>query len=81
MYVEHHDLHHEFPQFAELINQLRASDPRFAKMFHDYNALTNDVEDLEVKDLPVEDLTFEELKKRRVKLKDELYAYLVAKHK
>lgn len=78
MQVEHHDLHHEFPEFTDAIQRLRSTDPHFSKLFDEYNSLTANVEDLEEQDIPVSDYSFEDLKKRRVKLKDELYAVLVA---
>lgn len=78
MQVEHHDLHHEFPEFSDLIHQLRTADAHFSTLFDEYNGLTANVEDLEEHDIPVDDFSFEEMKKRRVKLKDEIYALLVA---
>lgn len=78
MHVEHHDLHHEFPEFAKEIRDLKISNQHFAKLFDDYHTLTTEVENLEQNDIPVDDYSFEDLKKKRVKLKDELYAMLRA---
>ena len=78
MQVEHHDLHHEFPELVEQMTQLKTSNAHFARLFAEYHAQTNEVEKLEGKDVPVDDVTFEELKKKRLKLKDELYQMLVA---
>lgn len=78
MYVDHHDLEHEFPEFVQGIKDLKVGNAKFAKLYEEYNSLTTNVEDLEVKDIPVEDLAFEALKKQRVKLKDELYTMLMA---
>jgi uncharacterized protein YdcH (DUF465 family) len=79
MHVEHHDLHHEFPEFADTIHALKVGDHHFSKLFDEYHALTGRVEELESDDVPVDDFTIEEMKKHRVKLKDELYAMLVAR--
>lgn len=78
MQVEHHDLHHEFPELNEQITALKTSNTHFARLFAEYHALTNEVEKLEQADVPVNDVTFEELKKKRLKMKDELYQMLVA---
>lgn len=79
MQVEHHDLPHEFPEFKQAIHDLKISSSHFAKLLDEYEGLTKQIEDLELEDLPVDDFTAEEMKKKRVKLKDELYALLTAK--
>jgi len=76
MNVEHHDLHHEFPEFKDAIHQLKTSNNHFARLFEEYHAATSEVEKLEGSNVPVDDTTFEALKKSRLKLKDELYAIL-----
>ncbi len=78
MQVEHHDLHHEFPEFARVIQSLKLSSHRFSRLLGDYEALTVQIEQLEAQDVPVDDFTIESMKKKRVKQKDELYAMLVA---
>ena len=78
MQIEHHDLHHDFPEMKDAIHALKIGNAHFAKLFNAYHGLTDSVEDLEVKDLPVSDFTIEEMKKERVKLKDELYHMLLA---
>lgn len=78
MQVEHHDLHHEFPELGDTITAMKTGNAHFARLFGDYHSLTNEVEKLENADLPVTDTAFEDLKKKRLKLKDELYQMLVA---
>lgn len=78
MQVEHHELHHEFPEFLDVMQALRNSDSHFSQMFDEYHALTNEVEHLEEEDVPVDDFTIETMKKKRVKLKDSMYKMLVA---
>jgi uncharacterized protein YdcH (DUF465 family) len=78
MQVEHHDLHHEFPEMIDAIEALKAGNAHFAKLYHSYNRLTGKVEDLEEHDMPVADFTLEDMKKQRVRLKDELYHLLLA---
>jgi uncharacterized protein len=77
MQVEHHDLHHEFPELLDTIKLLKTSSSRFGRMYDEYHHLTNEVERLEEEDLPVDDFTIENMKKQRVKLKDEMYQMLV----
>lgn len=76
MTIEHHDLHHEFPEFKDAIHNLKTSNNHFARLFNEYHVATSEVEKLEGKGVPVDDATFEDLKKKRLKLKDELYAML-----
>ena len=78
MQVEHHELHHEFPEFLDAMQVLRSSDSQFSQMFDEYHSLTTQVEHLEEEDVPVDDFTIEEMKKARVKLKDKMYKLLVA---
>ena len=78
MHIEHHDLHHEFPEMHDAISTLRSANPMFARMYASYHRLTGKVEDLEEHDMPVDDFTIEDMKKHRVKLKDDLYHMMLA---
>lgn len=78
MAIEHHDLHHEFPEFKDTIHTLKTSNNHFARLFDEYHVATTEVEKLEGTGIPVGDTAFEELKKKRLKLKDELYTILRA---
>ena len=78
MHIEHHDLHHEFPEMHDAISTLRSANPMFARMYATYHRLTGKVEDLEEHDMPVGDFTIEDMKKHRVKLKDDLYHMMLA---
>ena len=78
MNVDHHDLHHEFPEHAAAIHDLKASSKHFARLFDEYHALTSRVESLEDNGSPVAGAALEDMKKRRLKLKDELYAMILA---
>lgn len=77
MYVEHHDLHHEFPALSNAIHELKMSDHHFTKLFTEYHQVTSQIEALEGKNIPVTDEAYEALKKQRLSLKDKLYAILV----
>lgn len=78
MQVDHHDLHHEFPELKDAIDALKAGNTHFSRLYDSYHRLTGKVENLEEHDMPVADFTLEDMKKQRVKLKDELYHILLA---
>lgn len=76
MQVEPHDLDHEFPEYAQLIHELRDHEPRLAQLFDEYERLNAQIVDIEENDKPFEDFEFEKMKKRRLQLKDEIYLIL-----
>ncbi len=76
MQVEHHDLHHEFPEYLESIQTLKSENEQFGQMYQEYEELTREVERLEEDDLPVDDFAIENMKKQRVRLKDQMYRML-----
>lgn len=78
MNIDSHDLHDEFPEYRDSINQLKTGNQHFASLYDEYHKVNSEVRSVEEHDVPVSDLIFEELKKHRLKLKDELYAMLLA---
>ena len=76
MQVEHHDLHHEFPEYGEKIHKLKTSDAHFARLFKEYDELDHKVRRIENAGSPISDSEMETLKMKRVHLKDALFAYL-----
>jgi uncharacterized protein YdcH (DUF465 family) len=77
MSVEHHDLHHEFPELNDKIHEMKTNNNHFRRLFDEYHELTTQVENMENEVTPVSSMTEEEAKKRRLHLKDELYAMLI----
>lgn len=77
MQLEHHDLNHEFPEHKERIHGLKTTDAHFGKLFDRYDELDHKVRNLEEAGLLISDTEMEALKLDRVRLKDELYAYLI----
>ena len=73
MYIEHHDLEHEFPKLHDVMQELTSQNDKFRAMFSEYHRLTDEIERLEEADIPVSDITIEEMKKNRVYLKDKIY--------
>ena len=78
MTVEHHDLHHEFPEHNDKIHDLKVSNHHFRKLFDEYHELTKDIEAIENETVPGPTSLEEEMKLRRLHLKDAMYKMLVA---
>ena len=78
MFVERHHLAEEFPQFKAKIHELKLGNRHFKRLFEDYESLDKEINSIEQDSIAVSDEYAEGLKKKRVKLKDELYAMLVA---
>ena len=76
MSVEHHDLHHEFPELNDNIHELKISNAHFRKLYDEYHELTKTIENMENEVTPATTQTEETAKKRRLHLKDELFKML-----
>ena len=76
MLGESHDLVSEFPEFQQRIEVLRVSDNDFAKLMNTYNQLDARIRRIEEFGQRVTDETIENLKRQRLKLKDQLHAFL-----
>lgn len=76
MTLEHHPLVKEFPEFKELIHELKANDPHFKQLLDEYDSVDHEVIRYEQKVEGVCDEHLEEVKKKRLKLKDEIYDLL-----
>ena len=76
MLGEPHDLLHEFPEYSEKIAQLRETNDVFHHLMDEYNWLDSSIRSLEESHIPVSDVHIENMKKRRLLLKDKLYAIL-----
>lgn len=73
---ENHSIHHEFPEYHDLIDKLMHEDIHFKKLADEHNQLDKDIRKIEMNGAPIEDLAFEQMKKRRIQLKDEVFATL-----
>lgn len=67
-----HTLTDEFPDKAQLIHELRASNAHFAKLSDKYHELNRDIHRGETDVEPMDDMHLEELKKKRLALLDEI---------
>lgn len=79
MGISNHELHNEFPQFGELIDELKMKDPKFKEEFQQYAELDQEIEGLERRDSPIGDDKLHQMKQQRLLLKDDLYKTLVKK--
>lgn len=79
MGISNHELHNEFPQFGELIDELRKNDPTFQHHFRQYAELDQEIEGLERRDAPIGDDQLHQMKQQRLQLKDDLYKTLEKK--
>lgn len=71
-----HELVVEFPEHAFKIMSLKTSEPRFARLYEDYNEVNLAIHRAEANLAPTDDAHMEDLRKQRMKLKDEIYAML-----
>ena len=71
-----HELHEEFPEFAEKITEMKTSDAHFAKLSEDYHEVNRAVHRAETNVEPTDQFNEEEMRKTRAALKDELYKML-----
>lgn len=79
MGISKHELHDEFPQYSDLIDELKNNDPSFQERFEQYAKLDQKIEGLERRDAPIGDDSLHQLKQERLGLKDDLYKVLVSK--
>lgn len=78
MPVEKHDLIHELPEYKDRIHDLKMTNRHFASQFEKYHDTDHAVLRVEEGVENTSDEYLEELKKKRLALKDELYAMIKA---
>jgi uncharacterized protein YdcH (DUF465 family) len=76
MLGEKHYLINELPEYRERIRELKATNPHFADLFEQYHEVEHEVRLSEALNKGHADAYMEDLKKRRLLLKDALYAIL-----
>ncbi|WP_439240140.1 MULTISPECIES: YdcH family protein [unclassified Lonepinella] len=65
-----------FPEFRDLITQLKTEDAHFARLFDEHNALDQRIKNIESNIELATPTEVEDLKKAKLHLKDEMYAIL-----
>ncbi len=71
-----HDLRVDFPEFEDRIHTLKETDQHFRKLAGDYHDVNREIHRIEIGDEHVSQFDEEDLRKRRMLLKDEIYAML-----
>ncbi len=66
-----------FPEYRDLITQLKSKDAHFTRLFDEHNALDQKIKNIESHIEVATEAEIEQLKKQKLHLKDELYAILV----
>jgi uncharacterized protein YdcH (DUF465 family) len=80
MLGEKHDLIHEFPEFRDRIHELKVTNRYFANQFAKYHDIDHEVLRVEEGIENTSDEYLEQLKKKRLALKDELFAMIKAEN-
>lgn len=65
-----------FPEYRDLITQLKTEDTRFSKLFDKHNELDQKIKNMEAGIEIATPTEVEILKKEKLQLKDEMYAIL-----
>ena len=65
-----------FPEFREIIQKLREDNPHFAKIFEEHEVLDKVINHLEQNPVNLINDSIESLKRKKLKLKDEMYRLL-----
>lgn len=73
-----HELAEEFPDRVEQMHTLKESDAHFARLSDAYHNINRDVHRAETDVEPTDDLHMSEMRKKRLALKDEIWALLNA---
>lgn len=76
MPIEKHDLIHELPEYKDRIHELKISNTHFAKIFAEYHDIDHEIHRIEEGIETPSDDYVEELKKKRLHMKDELFAMI-----
>lgn len=76
MTLQKHDLQHEFPEYHDLIEELKTSDSRFSRLFDRYHEVDREIRKIETGEETCPDEYLEERKKERLHLKDEVFSLL-----
>jgi len=76
MYIQPHDVEHEFPEYRQTLEEMKSQDSHLAQLVKEYEELNAEIVDIEENERPFQDYEFEEMKKRRLLLKDEIYFIL-----
>lgn len=72
------ELYEEFPELADKIHEMKASNAHFARLDEEYQKLNHEIYLSETNVEPTDDFNEVDMRKKRMALKDELYSMLTA---
>ena len=78
MELLNHDLAHEFPQLIGKIRSLKLTSARFLHLFNDYDTINHAIIKIEQDGGAISDEAMVDMKKKRLKIKDDIYQMLIA---
>ncbi|AOA57181.1 YdcH family protein [Acinetobacter larvae] len=67
---------HMFPEYSELMIELRQSNPHFAKILEQHDVLDKEITHLELNPVHAVNTDIESLKRKKLQYKDKLYTLL-----
>jgi uncharacterized protein YdcH (DUF465 family) len=76
MYGARHHLTNEFPEYQHAIDLLKSRSNDFAQLLDEYDATDKQIYGYTQQSTPISDTHMEVLKKKRLRLKDQLYQIL-----
>ncbi|UIJ75434.1 MULTISPECIES: YdcH family protein [unclassified Acinetobacter] len=65
-----------FPEYRDLVTQLRDENPHFARIFEEHDELDREIIQLELDPVNHYNTDIETIKRKKLKLKDEIYRLL-----
>ncbi|MCR9123321.1 MAG: YdcH family protein [Phyllobacteriaceae bacterium] len=71
-----HELAEEFPEHVEKMSEMKVSNAHFARLFDDYHEINRAIHRAETDIEPTDDFNMEDMRKKRMRLKDEIYGML-----
>ena len=73
-----HELAEEFPEFTDKMHAMKIDNAHFAKLVDEYHDINRAIHRAETDIEPTDDFNMEDMRKKRMVLKDEIYAMLKA---
>jgi uncharacterized protein YdcH (DUF465 family) len=71
-----HELAEEFPEHVEKMHLMKQSDAHFGKLFDEYHDVNRAIHRAETNVEPTDDFNEENMRKKRMVLKDQIWAML-----
>jgi hypothetical protein len=71
-----HQITDEFPEYQDKIRDLKQSDAHFARLLDDYDDVNRAIHRAETDIEPTDDTHMQDMRKRRMGLKDDIFARL-----